>query len=562
MQQKGVSVVFHYVDDFITLEAPRSAECSSNNVIMHETCEHLGLSPEPEKDEGPDTAISFTGTEIDSIAMELKLPAEKLSRLKAELGYWRKRRACKKRELLSLLGLLAHASKVVRAGRTFVRRLIDLSTTAKRLDHFVRLSTEARSDIEWWWRFCETWNGVRVLLGHPEARVSKVVATDASGSWGYGACWSNHWFRMQWQEEMQESHITYKELVPIVLAVTVWGRQWRNATIQVLCDNEAVVAIVNQGTGDKECMHLLRCLAFLKARFNIEIVSTHIAGKTNISRCTFKECNVKVSYVACAGGSNTHGDPGGGVRRAAGSETRPDITGMGRAVEFCFQQGLADNTKKAYASAQKKHLSFCTDTHLHPLSVKEHILCRFATRLVEEGLAHSSIKCYLAGVRQLHLAGGWKDPEICQMARLVQVLRGIRAVQAKRGGSISRLRLPITTDQKLKTVWVRGDNPQEGRMLWAAAALCFFGFFRLGEITVPSAEAFDMGAHLSFQDILVDNITKPRALRVRLKASKTDPFRKGLDVHIRHTQDELCPVSAVLTFMVARGPGAGPFFRY
>ncbi len=171
---------------------------------------------------------------------------------------------------------------MVRAGRTFVRRLIDLSTTAKRLDHFVRLSTEARSDIEWWWRFCETWNGVRVLLGHPEARVSKVVATDASGSWGCGACWSNHWFRMQWQEETQESHITYKELVPIVLAVTVWGRQWRNATIQVLCDNEAVVAIVNQGTArDKECMHLLRCLAFLKARFNIEIVSTHIAGKTN-----------------------------------------------------------------------------------------------------------------------------------------------------------------------------------------------------------------------------------------------------------------------------------------
>ncbi len=376
MQQKGASVVFHYVDDFITLGAPRSAECSNNNVIMHETCEYLGLSPEPEKDEGPDTAISFTGIEIDSIAMELKLPAEKLSRLKAELGYLRKRKACKKRELLSLLGLLAHASKVVRAGRTFVRRLIDLSTTAKRLDHFVRLSTEARSDIEWWWRFCETWNGVRVLLGHPEARVSKVVATDASGSWG----WSNHWFRMQWQEEMQESHITYKELVPIVLAVTVWGRQWRNATIQVLCDNEAVVAIVNQGTGDKECMHLLRCLAFLKARFNIEIVSTHIAGKTNISRCTFKECNVKVSYVACAGRSNTHGDPGGGVRRAAGSETRLDITGMGRAVGVLLSTGISRqhqesiriSTKEAFVILHRHTPTptTCEGTHIMPLRGK------------------------------------------------------------------------------------------------------------------------------------------------------------------------------------------------
>ena len=35
----------------------------------------------------------------------------------------------------------------------------------------------------------------------------------------------------------------------------------------VLCDNEAVVTIINKGTTkDNECMHLVRCLAFIKAK--------------------------------------------------------------------------------------------------------------------------------------------------------------------------------------------------------------------------------------------------------------------------------------------------------
>ena len=251
-------------------------------MIIHETCTQLGLPPEPEKYEGPAKIISFTGIEIDSVAMELRLPEDKLGRLMAELGRWRKRKACKKRELLSLVGLLAHACKVNRAGRSFLRRLIDVSTTAKRLDHFVRLGKEARSDIEWWWRFCEGWNGVAVLPGPAEARATKTFASDASGSWGCGACWAEQWFQLQWHGGMQDAHITCKELVPIVVATAIWGRHWQNSTVQVLCDNEAVVTIVNKRTTkDTECMHLVRCLAFIKAKFNVDLVASHIKGKLN-----------------------------------------------------------------------------------------------------------------------------------------------------------------------------------------------------------------------------------------------------------------------------------------
>ena len=67
---------------------------------------------------------------------------------------------------------------------------------------------------------------------------------------------------------MQEAHITIKDLVPIVLAVAVWGKEWHGLTVQARCDNSAVVAILNWGSSlDPAVMHLMRCLAFILANF-------------------------------------------------------------------------------------------------------------------------------------------------------------------------------------------------------------------------------------------------------------------------------------------------------
>ena len=58
--------------------------------------------------------------------------------------------------------------------------------------------------------------------------------------------------------------ITIKELIPVVLAVAIWGRQWCGKTVQIRCDNAAVVAILNSGDSrDPDALHLRRCLAFM-----------------------------------------------------------------------------------------------------------------------------------------------------------------------------------------------------------------------------------------------------------------------------------------------------------
>jgi hypothetical protein len=148
------------------------------------------------------------------------------------------------------------------------------------------------------------------------------------------------------------------------------------------------------------------------------------------------------------------------------------------------------------------------------------------------------------------------------MARLEQVLKGIKMVQSK--GPKNRERLPITPNHLsiLKEIWSSRLSKFDGQMLFAAASLCFFGFMRSGELTIPSASSYDEGAHLSFNDVAVDCMHNPRLLRVRLKASKTDPFRVGVNVYVGRTENTLCPVTAVLRYMVARGQGSGPFFKF
>ena len=59
-----------------------------------------------------------------------------------------------------------------------------------------------------------------------------------------------------------------------------------------------------------------------------------------------------------------------------------------------------------------------------------------------------------------------------------------------------------------------------------------------------------------------DSLVNPTYITVAIKASKTDPFRKGVTVHIGATKSQLCPVAAVLAYMVQRGPQAGPFFLF
>ena len=92
-----------------------------------------------------------------------------------------KRRKATLQELQSLIGLLNFACRAIIQGRTFLRRLIDLTMSIKKPHHFRNLSVEARADIVAWQIFIESFNGRTFFLSNIVETSEKLqLYTDAS----------------------------------------------------------------------------------------------------------------------------------------------------------------------------------------------------------------------------------------------------------------------------------------------------------------------------------------------------------------------------------------------
>ena len=232
-------------------------------------------------------------------------------------------------------------------------------------------------------------------------------------------------------------------------------------------------------------------------------------------------------------------------------------------MESYFRAGLAPSTQRSYNAAKKRFLNFCDIVKCKSLPATEQVLCRYVSYLADQGLSPKSIKSYLSAIRHLHIANHMHDPKINNMSRLEQVIKGIKRAYARKSPG-KRERLPITPEilMRMRSVWQQKSKDFDAIMLWAACCLCFFGFLRAGEITVPSEKAYDSGEHLNVSDISVDSITNPTIMKVKIKASKTDPFRQGVELFIGKTGNSLCPVAAMLAYLAIRGRKEGMLFHF
>ena len=357
--QHGVREAIHYLDDFLVFGPPHSEVCGGALHSSLRLCEQLGVRVAPHKLEGPGTAITFLGILIDTDRGILQLPPEKLSRLKLLVSSWKGRKCCCKRELLSLIGQLQHACKVVRAGRTFLRRMIDLSSVASELHHRIRLNGAFRSDLQWWDTFMEGWNGLSlfgsIIPGPPVA----VVTSDALGHWGCGAFTSSgHWFQLQWPRSWEPVHITVKELLPVVMACALWGMAWQGQAVRCHCDNEAVVAILKSGTSKNPLvMHLMRCLFLFSAHYQLYLDPVHLPGKVNVAADNLSRDNLPVSAAGTHSTPQPHPPPSRADAGVGASEARLDGSQLEGHAAFYFVQGLANSRLKTYQSGHSLTLS-------------------------------------------------------------------------------------------------------------------------------------------------------------------------------------------------------------
>ena len=155
----GILYVVHYLDDFLIC-APSSELCKNWMSKFKSIFDDIGVPIAGDKTVGPSNTLTYLGIEIDTYTQSIRLPKDKYSALLTLLKEWEGRKKCTKRELLSLIGSLSFAAKVVKPGQIFLRRMIDLAASVNKFSHHISMNSEARRDIQWWLDFLPSWNGV------------------------------------------------------------------------------------------------------------------------------------------------------------------------------------------------------------------------------------------------------------------------------------------------------------------------------------------------------------------------------------------------------------------
>ena len=274
--------MIHILDDFFLASVSKPIGSLQLNSFL-ELCLDIGLPMAPDKTFGPDNVLSFVGFEIDTIKQEIRLPFEKIEKMREKIQEFMARDKVTLREMQSLLGLLNFACRVVLPGRPFLRRLIDLTIGIKKPKHFIRLTRQAKADLVMWQKFLSSFNGKVFFLERALPAHDIGLFIDASGKIGYGAVLGNAWFQGRWSGWWLQQNITLLELYPIVLAIETWGEILRNKRLILHTDNLALVGVLsNQTSKEPLVMILVRRLVLRCLHYNIVLNAKHVEGKLNI----------------------------------------------------------------------------------------------------------------------------------------------------------------------------------------------------------------------------------------------------------------------------------------
>ena len=98
--------------------------------------------------------------------------------------------------------------------------------------HHIRLTRQAKLDLQVWQEFLLQFNGRSFFLDDNFLTGDHLhLYTDASGSIGFGALYGAEWFYGQWTVSWRSYNISVLELYPIMAAVIVWGGRWANRSV-------------------------------------------------------------------------------------------------------------------------------------------------------------------------------------------------------------------------------------------------------------------------------------------------------------------------------------------
>ena len=281
LERRNVKIV-NYLDDFLIISPNKTSSWLDLDMSIN-LLTQLGFDVNWNKVEPPCQSLVFLGINVNTVNITLSLPPCKLPKFFDLITSWQLKKRCSKKSLLQLLGKLNWACRVIRGGRTFLRRLIDKSMTLRENQHRCWLNSETRRDLNWWLGALKYLHGSCPFVGDlrdPEC----CFFTDSCLNAG-GGVMGHDWFFVNYKADcpwVRDKHINTLEMFTILCAVKRWGHLWRNSHVRVRCDNFACVQAVNKGTSrSKDLMYCVRKLFWLSLQFGFRLTAVHVPGEKN-----------------------------------------------------------------------------------------------------------------------------------------------------------------------------------------------------------------------------------------------------------------------------------------
>lgn len=284
MVKNGASNLDRYMDDYITYQIGKQ-KADGSLTIMLDTCGLSGMEAQDSKTVWGTPIIEFLGIIMDHIHGQLMISSERLTEIKTILAEWRFKTKCTKRQLLSLLGKLMFCCKVIRCGKTFTHRIIQLVKGTRYLHYRIRLNSAARADIEWWLQCIDTHNGISYYPTQWSSSDLLHLYTDASDI-AVAGVYQKQWFYRCFVGKyaiFRDKPIVYKEMLALLMAVATFGSQLAGQRIVLHVDNQAVCFTINAGySKNSDLMTLIREMYHLLAYYSMEVKALYINTKLNI----------------------------------------------------------------------------------------------------------------------------------------------------------------------------------------------------------------------------------------------------------------------------------------
>ena len=175
LRQLGIRLIIYLDDLLIMAQSKEMLNCHASTTLH--LLENLGFMINYLKSVLiPATTMEFLGFLIDSQAMTLALPRDKVRKVKKECQSALNHPQVTVRELAKLLGHLTSTIQAVFPGPLHFRHLQgDKNKALAHLgsyDSRVQLSLQALEELIWWRDNLDAWNGKSLISGSPDLRIS------------------------------------------------------------------------------------------------------------------------------------------------------------------------------------------------------------------------------------------------------------------------------------------------------------------------------------------------------------------------------------------------------